>query len=79
MAACTGIIISAVLEECVIARLSRKLYGNISFYTPVLRANYVTLAVILLVAALEMLPKRLNAPHFIVAWLHSLSAMLGIM
>jgi hypothetical protein len=78
MAAGTGILISAVLEECVIARLARKSQGNTSFYTPVLRSNYATLVVILLVAALEILPKRLNAPHFVVSWLHSLSAVLGI-
>jgi len=78
MVACTGILISAVLEECVIARLSRGLQGNGSFYTPVFRANYVTLAVVLLVAALEMLFQRLNAPHFIISWLQSFSAMLGL-
>jgi len=78
MAAGTGILISAVLEECVIARLASKSQGNTSFYTPVLRSNYATLVVILLVAALEILPKRLNAPHFVVSWLHSLSAVLGI-
>lgn len=78
MVACVGILISAVVEESVIAWLSRKFRGNESFYTPVLRANYITLAVVLLVAALKMLPMRLHAPHFIVAWLHSLSTMLGI-
>jgi|SRR6266567_4112926 len=77
MAAVTGIFISAVLEECVIARLSRHAHGNVSFYTPVLRANYIALAVVLLVAALKMLPGRLNAPNLIVSWLQSLSAMFG--
>ena len=77
MAAGTGILISAVLEECVIARLSRHAHGNVSYYTPVLRANYLTLAIVLLVAALEMLPRRLNAPNFIASWLQSLSAMFG--
>jgi len=77
MAAGTGIFISAVLEECVIARLSRRAHGNVSCYTPVLRANYLTLAIVLLVAALEMLPRRLNAPNFIASWLQSLSAMFG--
>ena len=77
MAAGTGILISAVLEECVIARLSRRAHGNVSYYTPVLRANYLTLAIVLLVAALEMLPRRLNAPNFIASWLQSLSAMFG--
>ncbi len=77
MVACTGILISTVLEECAIARLSRKSLGKISFYPSVLRANYVTLAVVLFVAAMEMLPKRLNAPHFIVSWLQSLSVALG--
>ena len=77
MAAAAGIFISAVLEECVIARLSRHAHGNISFYTPVLRANYLTLAVVLLVAALEMLPRRLSDPNFIASWLQSLATMLG--
>jgi hypothetical protein len=36
------------------------------------RANYVTLGLALLVAALKVLPQRLRAPHFIVSWLHSL-------
>jgi hypothetical protein len=67
--AATGILISAVLEESVIARLSRRSHGSVSFFTPVFRANYIALALVLLVAALQMVPKRLNAPHFIVAWL----------
>lgn len=78
MVACTGILISAVLEESIIAWLSQKSEENVSFYAPVLRANYLTLAIVLLVAAAEMLPKRLHAPHFIVSWIHSISAMLGL-
>ena len=78
MVACTGIVISAVVEECVIARLARKLQGNVSFYASVFRANYATLALVLLVVALEMLPKRLKAPHFIVSWLQSLAGILGV-
>jgi hypothetical protein len=77
LVACTGIVISAVLEECVVARLSRKSQGNLSFYMPVFRANYVTLGVILLVAAISMLPKRLHSPHFIAAWLHTWMLALG--
>ena len=78
MVAMTGMLISAVLEECVIAWLSRAAHGNWSFYGPVLRANYVTLAVVLLVAALEILPRRWHAPHFIVAWVHAVAATLGL-
>lgn len=78
MVACTGILISAVLEESIIAKLSQKSEGNVSFYAPVLRANYLTLAIVLLVAAAEMLPKRLHAPHFIVSSIHLISAMLGL-
>jgi hypothetical protein len=77
LVACTGILMSAVLEECFIALFAGKSSGDFSFYTPVIRANYLTLAVVLLVAAGEMLPKRLNAPHFIVSWLHALSVALG--
>lgn len=78
LVATTGIVMSAVLEECAIFRLSRKKYGNLSFYTSVIRANYVTLGLILSVAAVEILPRRLRAPHFIVSWLHSLMLMLGL-
>ena len=78
LVACTGIVISAVLEECVVARLSRKSLGKLFFYTSVFRANYMTLGIILLVAALEMLPKRLHSPHFIVSWFHTFSTMLGL-
>jgi hypothetical protein len=74
----TGILMSAVLEECFIALFAGKSSADFSFYTPVIRANYITLAVVLLVAAGEMLPKRLNAPHFIVSWLHALSSALGL-
>jgi hypothetical protein len=77
LVACTGIFISAVLEESVIARLSRK--GNeVFYYKSVFRANYITLAVVLSVVALEMLPKRLAAPHFLVSWIQSLSTALGL-
>ncbi len=77
IAAGTGILISAVLEECVIARISGKSRRHASFYAPVLRANYVTLSVVLFVAALEMLPRRLQAPHFIVSWLQAISSVCG--
>jgi hypothetical protein len=78
LVACTGIIISAVLEECVIAGLSKKSTGNLSFYTPVFRANYITLGAILLVAALKILPKRLHSPNFITTWLDALLTAVGI-
>ncbi|MEO6182844.1 MAG: hypothetical protein ABIP71_07060 [Verrucomicrobiota bacterium] len=77
LVACTGIIISAVLEECVIARLARNAHGNLSFFTSVFRANYITLGIVLFVITLEMLPKRLNSPNFLVSWLSSLSNILG--
>jgi hypothetical protein len=76
LVACSGILISAVLEECVIARLARKSTGDISFFTPVLRANYITLGVVLLFAALQLLPARLRAPNFIVSWLSTISSSM---
>src|SRR5262249_4386052 len=76
MAASMGIVISAVIEECVVARLSRRSVGNVSFYPSVFRANYITLGVVLLVAAVQILPKRLQSPNFITTWLDAiLSAM----
>jgi hypothetical protein len=77
LAAAAGMLISTVLEECVIARLSRKSLGSVSFYPAVWRANYLTLGFVLLAAALEMLPRRLHAAHFIVSWLHSFAGTLG--
>jgi len=78
LVACTGIVISAVLEESVIAELSRKRAGNVSFYTSVIRANYITLATILLVAAVAMLPKRLRSPGFLTSWLDQICTSFGL-
>ena len=78
LVACTGIVISAVLEEYAIAQFTRKSHPRVTFYTSVFRANYITLGAVLLVAALQMLPKRLNAPHFIISALHMLSSLLGL-
>ena len=64
----TGMLISAVLEEYVIARLARNSFGKLAFFTPVLRANYLMLTALLLVAALQTLPERVKSPHWIVSW-----------
>src|SRR5439155_1817026 len=48
------------------------------FLHSVIRANYVTLGIVLLVAAGQMLPRRMHAQNFLVSWLHSLSSILGI-
>lgn len=74
----TGIVISAVLEEGVIARLSARSGGNVSFHASVIRANYVTLATILLVAAVAMLPRRLRSPGFLTSWLEQVCASIGL-
>jgi hypothetical protein len=76
-AAFTGIVISAVLEECVVGQLSLKSVGNISFYPSVFRANYITLGAVLLVAAIKILPQRLQSPHFITSWLDAILSAVG--
>jgi len=78
LVASTGIVISAALEECVVARLSLKTYGNMFFYRSVVRANYVTLALVLSVAAVKILPARLKAPHFIASWFESFATAFGL-
>jgi hypothetical protein len=78
LVACTGIMISAVLEEGVIARLSRKTTGNLFFYHSVFRANYVTLMLVLLVAALELLPRRLHSSGFLASWLNSILTLIRV-
>lgn len=70
--AITGIVISAALEESVVARLAEKSHGKAFFYRSVVRANYITLALVLLVAAIQILPARLKSPHFIASWFQSL-------
>jgi hypothetical protein len=69
LVASTGIIISSVLEEGVIGRMSSKSGHDLSFYTSVIRANYVTLGAILLVGAIMTLPERIRSPGFLVGWL----------
>ncbi len=62
----TGIVLSAVLEEGFIATAwHRGTTPSISYYTSVLRANYLTLILVLLVAAIHILPARWHAPGFI--------------
>jgi len=46
--------------------------------TIIIRANYITLGVVLLVAALQMLPKRLAAPRLLSPGLTTVSAFLGL-
>ncbi len=50
-------------------RLARTKHGDLAYYASVFRANYITLGVTLLVAALQMLPRRWHAPQFL-AWLN---------
>lgn len=66
--AVTGLLMSSLLEEAVIARLARPTLGNTSFFHSVVRANYVTLGFILLVAAIKILPSRWNSPNFLVPY-----------
>jgi len=74
----TGILISAVLEEWAVAKLAKRKVGDLSFYPSVLRANYITLGVVLLVATLQILPKRLHSPHFLASLFHSFFAACGL-
>jgi hypothetical protein len=76
VAVSVGMAISTVLEECAIATLAHK--GQLSFYTSVLRANYITLAVVLGAAAAHMLSLRFGAPHFIVSWVQSVASSFGL-
>ncbi len=78
LAVAVGMMLSTVLEKFAIARLTRKQYGPLSFFTSVLRANYITLGCVLLFAAVQTLPKRLSSPHFLTSWLHTVAASLGL-
>jgi len=78
VAVTTGMAISTVLEEYAVGLLARKTCGQKSFFTAVMRANYLTLGLVLLVAAVQILPRRLAAPHFIVSFFHTVSSFLGL-
>jgi hypothetical protein len=56
IAVTVGMGLSAVLEECAIATLARNAHGQLSFYVSVVRANYITLAVVLGVAVARIIP-----------------------
>ena len=73
-----GIAISTLLEEACIARLARKSLGKVSFFPSVIRANYITLGVLLLVSAVKVVPSRLRDPQFLSAQnaIHSGTGML---
>jgi len=64
-----------VSQHCIPAL--RKAQAQVSFYTSVIRANYITLGLVLLVAAGHMLPRRLHAPHFLVSWFETFSHILA--
>jgi hypothetical protein len=67
LTAVTGMLISVVLEEYLIARQARPTHGPRTFFKPVLRANYLMLIGLLLVAAWQTLPQRLRSPHLIIS------------
>jgi hypothetical protein len=77
LVAVTGIAISGVLEEYVIARCAKNSPAA-SFYTSVFRANYITLGLVLLFAAIRILPGRLHAPHFIVTWIETVRSLSSV-
>ena len=77
LAASMGMAISTILEEYVIARISHKKHPTESFFVPVWRANYITLGIVLLVAAIQILPQRLHSAHFLAAWLGTLKQYLS--
>ena len=61
-----GIGLTSVWEERVVAALARKAHPDASFFTSVVRANYLTFGAVMLVAAVATLPKRLQSPDFLV-------------
>jgi hypothetical protein len=78
MVASMGILISSALEEYAIGQLSRKCNPDLFFYAPVIRANYITLGLVLIVAAIQMIPRRWHAPHFLVSYFQGLLAVCGL-
>ncbi len=61
-----SIILSALWEEWAIWKLSRKPAEEKAFFAPVLRANLYTMLVIMLYAAILMLPQRMKSNDFLV-------------
>lgn len=68
-----SILLTSLWEEWIVARCAAQKEQRTSFFASVVRANYVTFAIVLLVAAIEMLPKRLHSRGFLaflIQWLN---------
>ena len=63
-----GIGLTSLWEEYVVGRLAARSRPPRGYFTSVIRANYITFGVALLIGAIRMLPERLKARDFLV-WL----------
>lgn len=63
-----GFGLTALWEEFVVAKLAARRHAPKSYFTSVIRANYITFGLALLVMAVRILPQRLKSSHFL-AWL----------
>jgi hypothetical protein len=60
--------LTASWEEWTIARLAARKHGERSFLKTVMRANYVTFAVVIGATAIKTLPTRFHMPGFLYTW-----------
>ncbi len=60
-----SILMTASWEESMIARLAARKYPEATYFVSVVRANYVTFGLLLLIAAVLILPARFRNAHFL--------------
>ena len=61
-----SIALTSLWEEWVVWKLSRRPPADRAFVAPVLRANLYTILLVMLYAAVQVIPERLKSPNFLV-------------
>jgi hypothetical protein len=70
VALAVSMILTSIWEESVVWSLAKSRHAQESYFKSVMRANYVTFAVVVGATAIETLPTRLQTPEFLKLALH---------
>jgi hypothetical protein len=65
LALAIGLVLTAFLEEWIVWRLTNSEDDDISFVRPVVRANVIALAVVVLISTAFIIPKRVKASGYV--------------
>jgi hypothetical protein len=67
-----GIGLTSLWEERVVGGLAARKHPPRGYFTSVIRANYITFGIALLIGAIRILPERLKSPHFLARLLETI-------